>query len=52
MPAMAEKIFGQLGIGLNPAQLLLEEHGNWGVFEGNTKTGTREILFPRIEVQK
>jgi len=52
MPAMAEKIFGQLGIDINPAQLLFEEHGNWGAFEGNTKTGTREILFPRIEIKK
>jgi len=49
MPAIAKKVFTQLGIELEPDKLLLEEYGSWGDFAGDTKTGIREILFPRIE---
>jgi methionyl-tRNA synthetase len=49
MPASCQKIFNQLGIEKKTGDIRLEEDGVWGSFEGNTKTGKREILFPRIE---
>ena len=53
MPATAKKIFEQLGIKKDlSTDLLISEYGNWGDFEGNTRTGKREILFPRIENEK
>ncbi|MBN1299503.1 MAG: class I tRNA ligase family protein, partial [Actinobacteria bacterium] len=52
MPKVSEKIFSQLGIEINPDDIFLEKWGNWGEFKGNTKTGHREILFPRIEDEK
>jgi hypothetical protein len=53
MPATAMKVFGQLGIKKDmDTDSLIAEYGNWGDFEGNTKTGKREILFPRIENDK
>jgi methionyl-tRNA synthetase len=53
MPATAKKVFEQLGIIKDfDMDLSLAEYGNWGDFEGNTKTGKRDILFPRIENEK
>ncbi len=52
MPAMSRKVFRQIGIDLNPDEAILDEYGNWGDFAGNTRTGVREILFPRIENEK
>ena len=53
MPAAAMKALGQLGIKKDLGkESLIAEYGNWGDFEGNTKTGKREILFPRIENEK
>ena len=49
MPSSCQKILNQLGIEKNTGDLRLEVDGVWGSFEGNTKTGEREILFPRIE---
>jgi len=49
MPASCQKIFNQLGIEKKTGDIRLEVDGTWGSFEGNTKTGKREILFPRIE---
>ncbi len=49
MPASCQKIFNQLGIEKKTGDIRLEADGAWGSFEGNTKTGKREILFPRIE---
>jgi methionyl-tRNA synthetase len=49
MPSSCQKILNQLGIEKNIEDLRLEVDGIWGSFEGNTKTGEREILFPRIE---
>lgn len=48
MPSTCQKIFSQLGISKNIEEISIEEDGVWGKFEGGTKTGTREILFPRI----
>ncbi len=53
MPAISWKIFEQLGIQKDlEKDLLISEYGSWGDFEGNTKTGKRDILFPRIEIEK
>ena len=49
MPSSCQKIFKQLGIEKNIGDIRMEADGNWGSFDGNTKTGEREILFPRIE---
>lgn len=49
MPSSCQKILDQLGIEKKAGDMRLEEDGIWGSFEGNTKTGEREILFPRIE---
>jgi methionyl-tRNA synthetase len=49
MPSSCQKILNQLGIVKNTGDLRLEVDGIWGSFDGNTKTGEREILFPRIE---
>ena len=49
MPTTAKKIFKQLGIEIDADKMLIEEYCAWGAFSGNTKTGKREILFPRIE---
>ncbi len=48
MPSACQKIFSQLGINKNISGVLIEEDGVWGKFEGGTKIGRREILFPRI----
>jgi len=52
MPTVSRRIFSQLGIDKDPGDILLEDYGVWGAFEGNTRTGRREILFPRIENEK
>ncbi len=49
MPSSCQKILNQLGIEKNTGDLRLEVDGIWGSFDGNKKTGEREILFPRIE---
>jgi len=49
MPSSCQKIFNQLGINKNIEQVLIEEDGEWGKFEGGTRTGKREILFPRMD---
>jgi len=52
MPDSCAKVYTQLGIEINPEDIILEEHGCWGFFKGSAKTGAREILFPRIESDK
>ena len=49
MPSSCQKILDQLGIEKKAGDMRLEEDGIWGSFKGNTKTGERVILFPRIE---
>ena len=49
MPSSCQKILDQLGIDKKTGDMRLEEDGIWGSYEGNTKTGERVILFPRIE---
>ncbi len=49
MPSSCQKILDQLGIDKKIGDMRLEEDGIWGSYEGNTKTGERVILFPRIE---
>lgn len=49
MPSSCQKILNQLGIEKKTGDIRLEVDGIWGSFDGNTKTGEREILFPRIE---
>ncbi len=48
MPSTCGKIFSQLGIEKDIAKITIEGDGTWGKFEGGTKIGKREILFPRI----
>jgi len=52
MPSTCQKIFNQLGINKRIEDVLLSEDGEWGKFEGGSKTGSREILFPRIGIEK
>ena len=49
MPSTCQKIMTQLGIAADIDDMRMESDGIWGRFEGNTKIGEREILFPRIE---
>jgi len=51
MPSTCQKILTQLGINKKVDDIKMDIDGIWGSFEGNTKTGEREILFPRIEVR-
>ncbi|MCL4377818.1 MAG: methionine--tRNA ligase [Actinobacteria bacterium] len=49
MPAICQKVFDQLGIDERVENLNFEVDSSWGAFNGGTKIGKREILFPRIE---
>jgi len=49
MPSTCQKIFSQLGINKDINEVMFNIDGNWGEFNGGTKTGSREILFPRID---
>ena len=51
MPAICQRILSQLGIDKKVDDIIMSADGVWGSFKGNTKTGEREILFPRIEVK-
>ncbi|GAI72567.1 unnamed protein product, partial [marine sediment metagenome] len=48
MPSTCKKIFSQLGISEDIDGIIVDKDGVWGKFEGRTKIGKREILFPRI----
>jgi len=48
MPSTCKKIFSQLGISEDIDGIIVDKDGVWGKFEGGTKIGKREILFPRI----
>jgi len=52
MPETCGKIFIQLGIKKDIEKITIEVDGTWGRFEGGTKIGEREILFPRIDEDK
>ena len=49
MPSTCQKIMVQLGITSSIDDMSLDADGNWGSFEGSTKIGERQILFPRID---
>jgi methionyl-tRNA synthetase len=49
MPSTCQKIMTQLGISAKVEDMSLDADGAWGNFEGSTKIGEREILFPRID---
>ena len=49
MPSTCQKIMVQLGITKSTDDVRIDKDGAWGSFEGSTKIGEREILFPRIE---
>jgi methionyl-tRNA synthetase len=49
IPSTCQKIFSQLGINKDINEVIFERDGNWGDFNGGTKIGSREILFPRID---
>lgn len=51
MPSTCQRILTQLGINKKVDDMKMDIDGVWGSFEGNTKIGEREILFPRIEVK-
>lgn len=51
MPSTCQRILTQLGINKKVDDMKMDIDGVWGNFEGNTKIGEREILFPRIEVK-
>jgi len=51
MPSTCQRILTQLGINKKVDDMKMDVDGAWGSFEGNTKIGEREILFPRIEVK-
>lgn len=52
IPSACQKIFTQIGINKNIEEIAIEKDGVWGKFEGGTKVGRREILFPRINENK
>jgi len=52
IPSTCQKIFSQLGIAQDTSQVTIEGDGVWGKFEGGTKIGKREILFPRVDENK
>ena len=52
MPLACQKIYSQLGIDKKIKDMNLDEHGQWGNFDGGVKIGRREILFPRLEESK
>jgi methionyl-tRNA synthetase len=52
IPATSQKVFDQLGIDKKVENLNFESDSRWGAFNGSTKIGKREILFPRIEENK
>jgi methionyl-tRNA synthetase len=49
IPSTCQKIMTQLGIATKVEDMSLDADGAWGNFEGSTKIGEREILFPRID---
>jgi methionyl-tRNA synthetase len=49
MPSACQRIFSQLGISEDIDEIIVDKDGVWGKFEGGTKIGKREILFPRID---
>jgi methionyl-tRNA synthetase len=49
MPATAEKIWAQLGLGATPAEARLDEAGRWGG-AGERPMVKGEALFPRVEL--
>jgi methionyl-tRNA synthetase len=49
MPSACQKVLTQLGITTSTDDMRIDKDGTWGSFEGGTKIGEREILFPRIE---
>ncbi|MBC8389151.1 MAG: methionine--tRNA ligase [Actinobacteria bacterium] len=49
MPSTCQKIFSQLGISEDIDEIIVDKDGVWGKFEGGTKIGEREILFPRVD---
>ncbi|MDD5659733.1 MAG: methionine--tRNA ligase [Actinomycetota bacterium] len=49
IPQTCSKIFSQIGIKRDIHDFNLDKDGHWGIFEGKTKLGSREILFPRIK---
>ncbi len=49
IPSASQKIFSQLGIKRDIGEINIEEDGVWGKFEGGSRVGKREILFPRID---
>lgn len=49
MPSTCQKIFSQLGINIDIGEVIIEEEGVWGKYEGGTKIGQRGILFPRMD---
>jgi methionyl-tRNA synthetase len=52
MPSTCQKIFTQIGINKSIEEIAIKQDGEWGKFEGGTKVGRREILFPRINENK
>ncbi|MEA2015755.1 MAG: methionine--tRNA ligase [Actinomycetota bacterium] len=49
IPSAGRKIFSQLGIKEDIEKITIEKDGVWGSFEGGSRVGEREILFPRID---
>ncbi len=49
MPSTCQKVFSQIGVNVDISGVVIEEEGVWGKYEGGTKIGQREILFPRID---
>ncbi len=52
MPTAAQKIFGQFGIAEDTQRMKFSQQGKWGYYKGGTSIGEKEILFPRIKVEK
>ncbi|MFQ3573164.1 MAG: methionine--tRNA ligase [Thermodesulfovibrionales bacterium] len=49
MPDSAQKILLQLGLDIDPKEIVLDEESRWGLLKPHTPIRKSEAIFPRIE---